>query len=119
VLVAELAAAEIHDRDRRDLDIFSGRRHARQHTIDLDVMGETQQHLVDQAVRADRARNRHQPCIGWQFRNEMVRIEAGEIALTDAAGHNRNVIDVRFRNHRLHCRIDVARHEFIGRVLLP
>jgi len=49
----------------------------------------------------------------------MMRVKAGEIAVTDAAGHDRDVIDVGLGDHRAHCRGNVAGGEFAGRMHLP
>src|SRR5215472_17312498 len=119
MLVIELVAAEIDDRDGGHFDILAGRRHTRKHPVDLDIMRKTDQHLVDKTVRADRARDWYQPEVGGAFRDEVVRVETRQFLAADAAGDDRDVVDIRFGHHRAHRRGDIARGEFVGRMLLP
>jgi len=53
VLMGELAVAEMHDDDQRHLDPSAGRCYPRQHPVDLDSVGEFEDHLVNELIGPD------------------------------------------------------------------
>jgi hypothetical protein len=114
-----LAAAEVHDDDRRNLDVAAGRRHPRQDEIELRRVREAADELVDDVVGADRPRDRDHAEVRRGLRNEVARVELTQVLLPDAADERRNVVHVGLRGHRLHRRVGVARLELAGEVRGP
>ena len=91
----------------------------RQHPVDLVVVREAEEHLVDDAVGADRAADRHQARVGRRGRDEVMLVEAERLAIAGAAGHHRHVVDVRLADHGGHGLVGVAGGEFELGVAVP
>src|SRR5260370_26937053 len=82
-------------------------------------MREAEKEFVDQAVGADRARDRNYLRVLRQARDEVIRVEAMKLALSVSAGHRGHMIDVRLGHHRGHRGAGVANSKFVLGMLLP
>ncbi|POM13953.1 hypothetical protein CSX04_08313 [Burkholderia cepacia] len=82
-------------------------------------MGKAEQALVNHLARADRARDRDHADVGRIAVHEVMLIKALQLPIAHAAGHGRDVIDVRLGDHGGHGGIHVASKEFVLAVLVP
>ena len=119
MLVRHLAVAEAHDRDQRYFHLAAGRRDPRQHPVDLDRVGESEDQLLDQLIAADGARQRGHRQIGRHFRDEMRGVELVQLGLPGAAGQHRDVVNVGVVDHRGDRFVRVVGLELVPHVLFP
>src|SRR5712691_12957596 len=70
VFVRQLAVAKVDNDDQGNLDVLAGRLNARQHPVHLDRVRELENHFVNHAIDADRARDRRHRSVRRHLRNE-------------------------------------------------
>src|SRR5690606_32711696 len=109
MLVHNLVALERDDADQRYFDVTSGGGNARQHPLNLAVVGKAHNAFVHDAIGTHRSRNGDRMHVGGVIGYEVVAIEAMELDLAVAADQGGNMIDVRLGNHGRHGRVGVTR----------
>jgi len=119
VFVGEFAVAEVDDGDERNFDAAIGGGDAGEHPGNFARVREGKNHLVDELILADGARDGSKRGVRRHAGNEIAGIEAAQRGFAVAASHRRNVVDVGILGHGGERRFRVARREFVRRVFFP
>ena len=119
VLVGKLAIAKLDDRDQGYFDAPVGGGDAGEHPGNFLGMGERENHLVDELVRADGPGDGLKAGIGRQAGDEVSRIKAAQSSFAVTPGHGGNVIHVCVVDHGGQGGLSVMCDEFVGGVFFP
>ena len=119
VLVRELAVTKADDHDERNLDPLSRWSDPREHPVHSNGVSELEDHLIDQPIVADGARDRSELRVRRHLRNEVLRVEVPQRIPPDTSRHHRHVVDVGILHHCAEGRFRVVRRELASDVFLP
>ena len=115
----QLPAPDTHHTHQRHLDLLPRRRHARQHPGHGRRVREAELHLIDDAIRADGAREQLHRRVRRVAGDEVVAVEFEQVVASDPARHRRHVVHVRLRRHGRECFLGVLFAEFESSVSVP
>ena len=119
MLVGQLPVPKMGDHYEWDLDFPMCRRNFWEEVIHSTRMRETRDHFVDERLLPHCAADRHDLKIAGLASDEMVGVEAPQLACPYTACHSGDVIHIWIARHRRHRRIDVLREELSAQVLFP
>ncbi len=119
VFVGKFTVTEAYDGYERDFDVAVGGFDVGEEPGHLDGVGEGDDHLVDEGVFADGARDVGHLEVGRHARNKVIAVEGAEGGFSFAAGRDWNVIDVSVFDHCGERRFRIVRVKFKGNMLFP
>lgn len=94
-------------------------RDTRENPRHLDGVSEGDDHLIDEAIFADGARDGGHLEVRWHARNRVRSIERSQCSFAFAAGHHGNVVDVGVVHHGGEDCFYVGSGKLILRMLVP
>ena len=110
VLVGNLAVLESNHNSHCQFHTLPCRCDTRKEPINRLGVGETDEEFLDDAILADGTLHARHLHVGWEeLADEVVAIEGADAGLADAAGHGRNVIEMRVVAHHRHRGVKIAR----------
>lgn len=82
-------------------------------------MSEIEDELVNHSVYAYRPANKLQCCVVRVTKDKVISVKVSKLDSSDSAGQSRDMIDIRFLNHRCHGLLHRTCLELVTGMLIP